>query len=446
MWRNWSGYVCSPKATVSTPATRDALAAVLRDAAASGSTVRAAGAGHSFAPLVQTDDVILSLDRMQGVIDVDQARRVARVHAGTRLWTLGPALAAHGLAMENLGDINVQSIAGATSTGTHGTGITLGNLSTQIESLTFMRADGSEIRASADTNPELFAGGRIGLGMLGVLTEIGLRLVPSFQLRLERGGMNLDDCLAQADALIDRHRSFEFYWFPHTDTVLTKAWDVTSEAIDTAHWAGRAAEAFLENTVFGALCGLGRRVPALCPSLSRLCASTVSAGRQVNASHAMLSTVRRVRFNEMEWAVPAERGADALREIRAFVARKTFPLMFPIEYRWVRGDDIWLSPDYGRDSVRISVHQYRGMPFDTYFAGVQAICLNHGGRPHWGKVHSLGAADLAARYPRWDDFLALRERMDPQGRFLTPYLRGLFGMSGRRAHRDGPAAVYLENR
>ncbi|MXN76120.1 FAD-binding protein [Burkholderia sp. 4701] len=431
MWRNWSGYVSSPEATVSTPASRDALAAVLRDAAAAGATVRAAGAGHSFSPLVQTDDVVLSLDRMQGVIDIDPERRVARVHAGTRLWALGPALAARGYAMENLGDINVQSIAGATSTGTHGTGITLGNLSTQIESLVFMRADGTEIRASADTHADLFAGGRIGLGVLGVLTEIGLRVVPSFRLRLERGAMRLDDCLAQADALTGRHRSFEFYWFPHTDTVLTKAWDLTDDAPDTASRASRTAESFVENTVFGALCGLGRRVPALCPSLSRLCASTVSAGRQVDASHAMLSTVRRVRFNEMEWAVPAERGADALREIRAFIARRTFPLMFPLEYRWVRGDDIWLSPNYGRDSVHISAHQYRGMPFDAYFAGVQAICLNHGGRPHWGKVHGLTAAGLAACYPRWDDFLALRERMDPHGRFLTPYLRALFGLQHR---------------
>ncbi|MDN7896747.1 D-arabinono-1,4-lactone oxidase [Burkholderia cepacia] len=428
MWRNWSGYVCSPDATVSTPASHAALAAVLRDAAATGATVRAAGAGHSFSPLVQTDDVILSLDAMQGVIDVDRDRRVARVHAGTRLWALGPALAAHGLAMENLGDINVQSIAGATSTGTHGTGITLGNLATQIDSLTFMCADGSEIRARADTHPDLFAGGRIGLGALGVLTEIGLRLVPAFNLRLERGGMQLDDCLAQADALIAKHRSFEFYWFPHTDTVLTKAWDMTDEPADAVHWASRASESFLENTVFGALCGLGRRVPSLCPALSRLCASTVSAGRHVDASYAMLSTVRRVRFNEMEWSVPADRGADALREIRAFIARRSFPLMFPIEYRWVRGDDIWLSPDYGRDSVRISAHQYRGMPFDAYFSGVQAICRNHGGRPHWGKVHAMKAAELAACYPHWDDFLALRERMDPHGRFLTPYLRTLFGL------------------
>ncbi len=440
MWRNWSGYVSSPEASVSTPASHEALAAVLRDAARRGVTVRAAGAGHSFSPLVQTDGVILSLDALQGVIEIDRERRVARAHAGTRLWALGPALAEQGLAMENLGDINVQSIAGATSTGTHGTGIRLGNLATQIDSLVFLRADGSTCRASADSDPALFAGGRIGLGALGVLTEIGLRLVPSFRLRLERGTMRLDDCLLQAPTLIERHRSFEFYWFPHTDTVLTKAWDLSDEPAEATHRASRAAESFLENTVFGALCGLGRHLPALCPALSRLCASTVSAGQRVDASHAMLSTVRRVRFNEMEWSVPAERGADALREIRAFIARREFPLMFPIEYRWVRGDDIWLSPDYGRDSVRISVHQYRGMPYEAYFAGVQAICRNHGGRPHWGKVHGLGAAELAGCYPRWDDFLALRERMDPRGRFLTPYLRGLFGLT--RGASSVPAPRY----
>ncbi|WDD93629.1 FAD-binding protein [Burkholderia sp. FERM BP-3421] len=428
MWRNWSGYVSSPKATVETPASRAALAAVLRDAAARGGTVRLAGAGHSFSPLVQTDDRIVSLDRVQGLIALDEPRRIARVHAGTRLFALGPALAERGFAMENLGDINAQSLAGATSTATHGTGITLGNLSTQIDGLTMLRADGEEVRASADENPALFAGGRVGLGVLGVLTEIALRVVPAFRLRLERGAMRLDDCLAQADALTERHRSFEFYWFPHTDTVLTKAWDLTDEPADAAHWAGRATESFLENTVFGALCGLGRRAPGLCPALSRLCASTVSPGRRVDASHAMLSTERRVRFNEMEWALPAERGADALREIRALIARRTFPLMFPLEYRWVRADDIWLSPDYGRDTVRISVHQYRGMPFDAYFDAVQAICLNHGGRPHWGKMHTLNARALAACYPRWDDFLALREQMDPHGLFLTPYLRALFGV------------------
>ncbi|MFM0290094.1 D-arabinono-1,4-lactone oxidase [Paraburkholderia megapolitana] len=429
MWRNWSGYVSSPKATVKTPGSRDELVDVLRGAAGSQAPVRVVGAGHSFSPLAQTDGVILSLDNLQGLIHVDATRRVARVHAGTRLYTLGAALAEHGFAMENLGDINVQSIAGATSTGTHGTGITLGNLSTQIAALRFTTPDGNEVVASPEENADLFEGGRIGLGVLGVLTEIDLNLVPSFKLKLQRAKMDLEECLAQTDSLIANNRSFELYWLPHTDTVMTKAWNVTDEPVDQMHWKRYINEELLENTAFGLLCGLGKTVPSLCPSISRLCASLISPGQQVDPSHSSLSTVRRIRFNEMEWSVPAHRGADALREIQAFIARKSFPLMFPLEYRWVRGDDIWLSPDYGRDSVRISVHQYVGMPYEAYFAGVQAICMNHGGRPHWGKVHALTAQDFSKLYPRWDDFLALRERMDPQGRFLTPYLRDLFGLS-----------------
>ena len=428
MWRNWSGYVSSPKATVKTPGSRDELVDVLRGAAGSQAPVRVVGAGHSFSPLAQTDGVILSLDQLQGLIHIDETRRVARVHAGTRLYTLGAALAEHGFAMENLGDINVQSIAGATSTGTHGTGITLGNLSTQIAALRFTTPDGNEVVASPDENADLFEGGRIGLGVLGVLTEIDLNLVPSFKLKLQRAKMDLEECLAQTDSLIANNRSFELYWLPHTDTVMTKAWNVTDEPVDQMHWKRYVNEELLENTAFGLLCGLGKTVPSLCPSISRLCASLISPGQQVDPSHSSLSTVRRIRFNEMEWSVPAHRGADALREIQTFISRKSFPLMFPLEYRWVRGDDIWLSPDYGRDSVRISVHQYVGMPYEAYFAGVQAICMNHGGRPHWGKVHALTAQDFSKLYPRWDDFLALRERMDPHGRFLTPYLRSLFGL------------------
>jgi len=428
MWKNWSGYVSCPETPVLSPGSAAELAQALRDAAQGGKTVRMVGAGHSFSPLVACDDVILSLDRLQGLIDIDAETRVARVHAGTRLWALGAALAERGLAMENLGDINVQSIAGATSTGTHGTGIGFGNLATQIAGLKFVLADGSEVSASAAENPQLFEGGRVGLGSLGVLSEISLRLVPSFRLRLERGKMDLEDCLAQADALVARNRSFEFYWLPHTDSVLTKAWNVTDEPVDKRGWQRYVSDVLLENTAFGLLCKLGKAVPALCPPISRFCAALLSSSTQIDASHSMLSTVRQVRFNEMEWSLPAARGADALREIRALIARREFPLMFPLEYRWVRGDDIWLSPNYGRDSVHISVHQYCGMPFERYFDAVQAICLNHGGRPHWGKVHTLAGRELARLYPRWDDFLALRERYDPAGRFLSPHLRTLFGI------------------
>ena len=428
MWKNWSGYVECPQTPVVAPDSGAQLAQLLADASRDGKPVRVAGAGHSFSPLVASDGVIVSLDRLQGVIDVDARTNIARVHAGTRLHALGAALAQRGLAMENLGDINVQSIAGATSTGTHGTGIAFGNLATQIAALKFVTADGREVVASPQDKPELFAGGRIALGTLGVLTEISLRLVPAFRLKLERGKMALEDCLAQADALVAANRSFEFYWLPHTESVLTKKWNTTDDPVDEMGFGRWVSDVLLENTAFGALCRLGKAAPSLCPSLSRFCAGMLSHSEQVDASWSMLSTVRAVRFNEMEWAVPAERGADALREIKALIARREFPLMFPLEYRWVKGDDIWLSPDHGRDTVRISVHQYVGMPFERYFDAVQAICLNHGGRPHWGKVHSLKAPQLSRLYPRWDDFLALREKMDPGGRFLTPYLRGLFGV------------------
>jgi len=428
MWKNWSGYVECPQTPVRTPDDATQLSQLLADAARDGQSVRVAGAGHSFSPLVASDGVIVSLDRMQGIVDVDAATNVARVQAGTRLYALGAALAERGLAMENLGDINVQSIAGATSTGTHGTGLGFGNLATQIAAMKFMTADGREVVASPAENPELFAGGRIALGALGVLSELSLRLVPAFRLRLERGGMDLEDCLAQADALVAANRSFEFYWLPHTESVLTKTWNVTDAPVDESGFGRWVSDVLLENTAFGALCKLGRAVPSWCPPLSRFCASMISRSEQVDASWSMLSTVRQVRFNEMEWSLPADRGAGALREIKALIARREFPLMFPLEYRWVKGDDLWLSPNFGRDSVHISVHQFVGMPFERYFDAVQAICLAHGGRPHWGKVHSLKAAQLSRLYPRWDDFLALRERMDPQGRFLTPYLRGLFGV------------------
>jgi L-gulonolactone oxidase len=428
MWKNWSGYVECPDTPLRSPNDAAQLAQLLADAARDGKAVRVAGAGHSFSPLVASDGVIVSLDRMQGIVDVDAATNVARVQAGTRLYALGEALAQRGLAMENLGDINVQSIAGATSTGTHGTGAGFGNLATQITALKFVAADGREVEASPTGNPELFAGGRVALGALGVLSQISLRLVPAFRLKLERGRMDLEDCLAQADALVAANRSFEFYWLPHTETVLTKKWNVTDAPVDGMRLGRWVSDVLLENTAFGALCKLGRAMPSWCPALSRFCASMISHSEQVDASWSMLSTVRQVRFNEMEWSVPAARGADALREIKALIARREFALMFPLEYRWVQGDDIWLSPNFGRDSVHISVHQFVGMPFERYFDAVQAICLNHGGRPHWGKVHSLRAAQLSRLYPRWDDFLALREKMDPDGRFLTPYLRGLFGV------------------
>jgi FAD/FMN-containing dehydrogenase len=270
MWKNWSGYVDCPRTPVLTPDSGPKLAQLLADATRDGQSVRMVGAGHSFSPLVASDGVIVSLDKLQGIIDVDASTRVARVHAGTRLYTLGAALAQRGLAMENLGDIDVQSIAGATSTGTHGTGLGFGNLATQVAALKFVTADGREIVASPTENPPLFDGGRIALGSLGVLIEVSLRLVPAFRLRLERGRMDLEDCLAQADALVAANRSFEFYWLPHTETVLTKKWNTTDAPVDRMGFGRWVSDVLLENTAFGFLCDIGKAVPSLCPPLSEL--------------------------------------------------------------------------------------------------------------------------------------------------------------------------------
>ena len=404
MWRNWSGYVCSPDATVSTPASL-AAAAVLRDAAAAGH--RARGRRRSLVLAARADRRRDPVARRDAGRDRRRPRPARRARAGRHAAVATGALAAHGLAMENLGDINVQSIAGATSTGTHGTGITLGNLSTQIDSLTFMCADGSEIRASADTHPDLFAGGRIA-GALGVLTEIGLRLVPAFAA--PRARRDAARRLPRASGCADREASL-------VRVLLVPAYGHRADqGVGHDRRAGRRG-------ALGEPCvrivprehGVRRAVrPARAvavPGAEPVCASTVSAGRHVDASYAMLSTVRRVRFNEMEWSVPAERGADALREIRSFIARRSFPLMFPLEYRWVRGDDIWLAglrprqrahlgAPVSRDAVR---RVLLGRAGDLPQSRRAAALVHDEGRRAGGVLSALGRFPRAARTngPAW---------------------------------------------
>jgi L-gulonolactone oxidase len=428
-WRNWVGYETCTPARVAQPADAAALSAVLRQAAAEGHIVRVAGSGHSFTPLVPTDGVLVSLDRCRGLLAADAATGLVTMRAGTKLHELGPLLRAQGLALENQGDIDRQSIAGAIGTGTHGTGTRFGSLSTQVRALTLMTADGEEIAVSPAIDADLFDAARVSFGSLGIMTDVTLQAVPAFNLRLTRGRMPLEACLAQADRLNAAHRHFEFYWFPHQSLCATKLLDQTDEKPPEGDRIDWFNDLVLENGVFGALCQAVRLMPSLAPSVSRLTARVSGEGSTVNRSYRLFSTIRTVRFQEMEYAVPAARGADALRELQAYIATKRIPVNFPIEYRWVKGDTIWLSPDYRRDSVHISVHQFRGMKWRDFFDGAEAILRNHGGRPHWGKWHSLTARELRPLYPRWDDFLALREKLDPKGRFLNAHLRRLFGLS-----------------
>lgn len=425
-WRNWSGRVqCAPE-RIAQPASLDELQAVVRDAAQAGRTVRVVGSGHSFTDLVKTDGVIVSLDNLQGIVEVDKARCEATVWAGTKLCRLNELLDKHGLAMENLGDINVQSIAGAVGTGTHGTGIGFGNISTQVAGITLVTASGDLVECSDTDNPELFKAAQVSMGALGVMAKLRLRLVPAYNLEYVRERSTFDETLANADTWKDENRQFEFYCFPYADGVQLKFLNQTDAPVDVKPAVKWFTDVFLENSIFGAFSAACRARPSLCAPIARTCARFITASREVNVGHKALSTVRNVRFNEMEFSVPAGEGLDTIREIKEWTERENVRVHFPLEFRYVKGDDIYLSPHHGRDSAAISVHQFVGMDYTKYFDGAEAIFRNHGGRPHWGKLHSLTARDLRPLYPRWDDFHRIRQDLDPNGLFMTPYLRELF--------------------
>jgi L-gulonolactone oxidase len=373
-------------------------------------------------PLTATDDHLLSLDRLSGIEDCKDGQ--ATIWAGTQLRPLGGMLEQRGYSMLNLGDINVQALAGAVATGTHGTGAALGSISSQVLGLTLVLPNGEVVDCSATQEPDVFAAARVALGSLGVMAKIKVRLDPAYRLKLTKQAMDLDECLARAPQFAADYRHFEFYWCPHTRRTLVKLMNPTTEAALTT-----ALELVLEHGALGLLSRLSRARPAWAPAMSKVIAWSAGAdeSHMVASSHRAFSTVRLVRFNEMEYELPAAAGADALRELAEFVERKKILVHFPVEYRYVAADDIWLSPFYQRDAVAISVHQYKGMDYRAYFSGAEAIFRNHGGRPHWGKMHSLTAKELAPLYPQWDAFQSLRRRIDPKGVFVNPYLRTLFG-------------------
>ena len=425
-WRNWSGAVRFTPKTIAAPASMAELQSLVRSVAARGGQLRVAGSGHSFTPLVQTDDTLLTLANMSGIDRIDG--HIARIQAGTQLKPLGLELSKRGFGMTNLGDINKQALAGAVSTGTHGTGLALGSISTQVRGMDLVLASGEAVRCSATENAEIFDAARVSVGALGVIAALDLELQPAYRLKLIKRAMDLDDCLAQAPDLARLYRHFEFYWIPHTRQTLVKLMDWTAEP-ESARAMTTASELIIENGAFGLVSMLARANPGWAPGIARFMARVTKSDESTMVAdcHRAFSTARLVHFQEMEYELPVERGPDALRELAEHVQRKQVAVHFPVEYRYVAADDIWLSPFYQRDSVAISVHQYVGMAHQEYFAAAEAIFRNHGGRPHWGKMHSLAARELAELYPRWSDFHRLRKQLDPKGMFSNPLLRRWFG-------------------
>lgn len=426
-WRNWSGIVQTTPRDVIYPSAIEEIVELVLSCRREGRRLRVVGSGHSFTAVAASDDVLVSLDRMQGIVEVDVAAQTATVWAGTKLKLLGELLHAEGFAQENLGDIDVQSIAGAISTGTHGTGIGFGTIATQVVGLTVITGTGEVISCTEASHPELFKALQVSIGSLGVIAQVTLRLRPSYKLRYESARVPLTECLARLPELNSSNRNFEFYWFPYAEPCQLKMTNETDEPVTSRKVRDYLSDVILENAAFGALSGLARRVPALCGTVSRICAASVPVMRKVESSHRVYATTRLVRFNEMEYNLPAEAMADVIREMRETMAREKHRVHFPIECRYVKADDIWLSPAYGRDSAYIAVHMYRGMPHERYFADMERIFLRYGGRPHWGKLHTLQAAQLSQAYPMWEKFGEVRDKLDPDGIFLNGYLRRVFG-------------------
>ena len=407
----------------------------MRRATADGLRVRVVGAGHSFTPIARTDDVLVSLDGLTGIEAVDDTSGRVRVRAGTRLFDLNPRLDARGLAMPNLGDIAYQSVAGAISTSTHGTGLGFQSIAAGVVGLRLVVGDGSVVVLDDDNDPDLRDVAQVGLGALGIVTEVTLKCVPVFNLHAVEEILPVDEVVTSFDGWADTTDHVEFFWMPHTGFAQvkrnTRTTDTPPPARDLRHsmrrrWKRFKNKELLENVAFGAMNHLGRLQPSLIPRLNGLVFDKGGRAEYLTTSYEVFASKRRVRFYEMEYAVPREDGLEAFSRVRALIDTLDRPISFPIEFRILGGDDIPLSTAAGRDSCFIAVHVFRGTPYDQYFKGVEAIMDDYNGRPHWGKRHFLSRAEVDQMYPQAERLREVRRRVDPAGKFLNSHLAELF--------------------
>jgi L-gulonolactone oxidase len=426
-WTNWAGNQRCAPAAIEHPSTEAELATIVRDAAAAGERVKVVGAGHSFTGIALTDGRLVQLDQYRRVLAHDATAGTVTVQSGIPLTQLNEDLHVRGLAMENLGDIAYQSIAGAISTATHGTGAKFGGIATQVAGMRIIAGDGSIIDCSPDREAEVFHAARVGLGALGVISTVTLRCVPAFNLRAVESPTRVDELLASLDAHVESNDHFEFFWVPHTGWALTKWNQRTSDPEQPRpRFQAFRDDIVMSNVAFGVLNRIGRLRPSLIPRLSRM---IPSSGRveYVDRSYRVFASPRWVRFYEMEYAIPAEACAEALNRVRAFVKQSGLMISFPVEVRFTAADDIPLSTAHGRASAYIAVHVYQGMQYQQYFEAVEDIMDDYGGRPHWGKLHFQTSETLAPRYPEWEKFQAVRRRIDPAGTFSNAYLDRVLG-------------------
>lgn len=433
-WRNWSGGVTETSTLVAGPTSETAVKALVIGASGSGLKIKSVGAGHSFNDIAATEGLRLHFDNYRGLVSVNPDTNVATFRAGTKLHELPKLLGPHNLALANQGDIDAQTIAGAISTGTHGTGLGFTGLADMVKSLRMVLADGSIVYCDERTHPDLFEFARLGLGALGIVVEVGIQCVPAFRVAASEDALPMDEVV---ETFIERARAndhVEFFWFPHADTALVKTNRrlAPGEEPDDSFAPQTAFSRFVDeevvqNWAHQLVVSVGSVVPGIVPRINQFSAALMGHRHYVDDSHGVFVSQRRVRFNEMEYAVPLEDGPEVVREIQRVVDANDWNVSFPIEVRCAGADDVPLSTAYQRESMYIAVHQYVREPHLEFFGAVEAVLQAAGGRPHWGKLHTLRADSLRELYPRFDDFVALRNDVDPNRVFANQYLTRTLG-------------------
>jgi L-gulonolactone oxidase len=429
-WTNWAGTYSVTPERAAHPRSVDEVVTAIQQSAASALSVKAIGAGHSFTDIGLTRGTLLHLDQLRGIIAADPKTGLVTVAAGTTLRELNSALWDLGLALTNLGDIDSQTISGAISTGTHGTGKDFGGIATQVRGLQLVTADGSLLDCSPTENPEIFGAARIGLGALGVITSVTLQCEPAFFLHAVEAPSSYEVVLDELTATVEAADHFEFYWFPHTRRVLTKSntrLRADGPTQPVGRFKGWLDDEFLSNTVFERLNRITTRQPRLIPAVNKVAARALSERSYTDRSYRVFASPRRVKFRELEYAIPRESLSYLIDEIDGWIASSGERIGFPLEVRFAAADDIPLSTAYGRETCYVAVHQYHRRPHEKYFLAVEQIAREVEGRPHWAKLHYRSAENLAPAYPEFEQFLAVRNKLDPERRFGNDYLRRVLG-------------------
>ncbi len=423
--KNWSQKIKWSPSEIHAPKNEADIIRLVQQAADTKKNIRVIGSLHSFNPLWVTNDLVLNLENYQGIIKIDKENLTTTVKAGTTLNLLGDLLFQQGMAMENLGDIDQQTIAGSISTATHGTGLQLGTISTQVIALRFINGKGEAVYCSNQENTDLFKAAQVSLGALGIITEITLQCIPAYRLKLSNRKEDLHTVINSFTERITNNRNFEFYWFPKSNTAWTKTSNLVQDEPDKVGVLNYLTEYVLENYAYQVICETARTIPALSDRLSRFSAALVSTVDKTYHSHKVYATPRLVRFSEMEYNVPLEVYPTVINEIMDLINRNKFNVILPIENRIVQADDAYLSPAYQRNAVYIACHVYYKKDYVPYFKALEEIFLQYDGRPHWAKLHTLTAKELAMKYPKFEAFNQHRMEQDPNGIFMNAYLKKL---------------------